>query len=151
MARKQRDVDRGTLKVFERAAVVEHGVGLGMHHVVVLILQRIVARAPREKVVVECRGRTVVAHRKDAVVSVGDARAHLRVGVFTAALRGNGHAHKELIPANNVAALARRSLMKIVRHGRHLRNRNSLTHCSRWKVETFLSHRPIATRDGAFD
>lgn len=77
-----------------------------MHHVVVLVLQRVVARAPREKVVVERRGRTVVAHRKDAVVGAGDARAHLRVGVLTAALRGDGHAHKELVPANDVQALA---------------------------------------------
>ena len=38
MAREQRDVDRGTLKVLERAAVVEHGVGLGMDYVVVLVL-----------------------------------------------------------------------------------------------------------------
>ena len=131
MAREQRDVNRGTLEVLERATVVEHGVGLGMDHVVVLVLQRVIARTPREKVVVERRGRAVVTHRKDAVVGAGDARSHLRVGVLAAALRGDGHAHKELVPANNVAALARRGLMKIVRHGRHLRNRNSLAHCSR--------------------
>ena len=106
MAREQRDVDRGTLEVLERATVVEHGVCLGMDHVVVLVLQRVVARTPREKVVVERRGCTVVAHRKDAVVGAGDARTHLRVGVLAAALRGDGHAHKELVPANDVQALA---------------------------------------------
>ena len=82
VAREQRDVDRGTLKVLERAAVVEHGVGLGMNYVVMLVLQRVIARAPREKVVVERRGRTVVAHRKNAVVGAGDARAHLRIGIL---------------------------------------------------------------------
>ena len=31
---------------------------------------------------------------------------HLRVRVLAAALRSNGHAHKELVPANDVQALA---------------------------------------------
>ena len=76
-----------------------------MDHVVVLVLQRVVARTPREKVVVERRGRTVVA-TEGYGVGAGDARTHLRVGVLAAALCGDGHAHKELVPANDVQALA---------------------------------------------
>ena len=106
MAGKKRHVDRGALKVAQAAAVVEHGVCLGVHHVVVLVLERVVRGAPGKIVVVEGRGRPVIAHREDAVVRACNASAHLRIGVFAPELCGNCHAHEELVPTDDVLALS---------------------------------------------
>ena len=73
---------------------------------------RLMLLPPGELVVVQARGRAVVADGEYAVVGVRDAGAHLRVGVLAAQARGYGGLHEELVPADDVSALAR--------HGAHL-------------------------------
>ncbi len=48
MAREERHVNDGSGHVLEGAPVVENRVGLGMDDVVVLVMQRVVRRAPKE-------------------------------------------------------------------------------------------------------
>lgn len=106
LAGEEGHVDRRPVHVLERSPVVEDGIGLRVDDVVVLVVQGVLRALPGKLVVGDAGGRAVVAYREDALMDVGDAGPDLRVGVLASEARRNGDTHEELVPRDDVRALA---------------------------------------------